>query len=269
VLFSVLCGVILVAVIYFLARRRYGAGRATVAAAVVALCPIGAFASGRIWMDTPAALATALGLWAWSWALAGRGPGRYVLAGWVAALCVLVKLSNILAAPAYVFLGLEALRRGQRRERWIGVAVFLITGATLVLPWFVWFKLATGHFVPAWTRPSALAMEMYPFMKVALRTAGLLLLPHGPADRAPLPAGDPWHGSSLLARAGLASRHLGAIVSVRPLGARGDRVHVSDAVHDAGPAWVSARRSRDPLGPRTRSAVCALRRTGADHLGGQ
>ncbi len=161
---NVACGVALIALLHSFARRRYGAERAGIAAAVAAACPVLGFVAGRVWMDGPLALATVLGLWAWQWALAGRSPARYALAGLAAAAALLIKLPAVLAAPVYLLMGFEALRDGNRRERWIGAAVFIAAATAAALPWFLWFRAETGRFLPDYLRPTPALLEAYPFM---------------------------------------------------------------------------------------------------------
>jgi len=160
-----LFGVALVVALRALALRRYGLARANLAATIAALCPIGGFLAGRIWLDLPVALGVTAALLAWQWALDRGAAWRFAVAGLAAAIAMLIKLPAVFAAPAFVALGVEALRRGRTPGIWRGVVLFLAVGAAAGLPWFLWHKSATGHWVASWVVNSPTLIENDPFIK--------------------------------------------------------------------------------------------------------
>lgn len=113
---SVLCGVLLVALIYGLARRRLPPAASALAALLVALHPLIAVYSGAIMSESAFALFLLAGLFAVT-------AGRALLAGLVLGFAFVIRPEAALVAPLAALLGL----RGGRA--WLRFAL----GASLVL----------------------------------------------------------------------------------------------------------------------------------------
>jgi hypothetical protein len=122
------------ALLYALGRRLLGSSRAgIVAAALFAADPLALFAAHRILSN--ATLATACLAVVWSWASAeersgSRRTASFALAGGLAGLAILVKVSAVFLLPA----GVVALLP---RRRLADLAAFLGAGALVAGPWLL------------------------------------------------------------------------------------------------------------------------------------
>ncbi|MBN1596290.1 glycosyltransferase family 39 protein [candidate division FCPU426 bacterium] len=153
---SVVCGALLVPVVYFLVRSWVNRQAAWAAAALVAVSPyfMELSRSGR--MAAQLALFSALSLF-FFWRLLEKGD-QASLAGYCAATLAACythyfAFLTLLAQHIYVFMGIRTLGLPRAvRKKWLLAQLFLLLGFSPWLPWF-WDHVQKGG--PSWRGPGA------------------------------------------------------------------------------------------------------------------
>lgn len=144
----VLSGLLLV--VFFSARRRYGAAPALFAAALVAFDPNIVAHAGIVHTDLPATLTFVAAVLAWDWASRSPAPLRLAGVALVLGLALATKFSTIYLFPIFLIQGLVRLRRQQRpgREAVRLLARLAVVGMAALLVVLAVYAPVTARVIP-------------------------------------------------------------------------------------------------------------------------
>ncbi len=161
-LLPALCGLGIIAFIFFLKNRSDNPMSALMAAGIAAISPTLIFCSTRILMDVLLALGVCAVVWAVAKATEDENPAVFAAAGLFLGLAILSKETALLILPACAY---QTFRGGITKIKIRNFLIFLAAAFALSFPWFYYFRQVMGTFFQQVGKADLDAsIQMFPFM---------------------------------------------------------------------------------------------------------
>jgi len=138
---SLLCGVGLILLIYWLGAIVYNRMIGFIAALFLYIDPVTIVCSQKVWLDTPLAFFSLISIIFFVWGLKSKRSSFFIASGIGCGLAVWIKYPGILLIPIYIIYALIYEHNLlKKRKFWAGILIPLI----MLIPWSMWSKEVYG-----------------------------------------------------------------------------------------------------------------------------